>query len=260
MSGATIDTTRGTPFPLLYEEIYLNALKNNAVRERELKAIIAEMTDEIEPNEIHEQLLALDCKHYLTSNYDYVLQKILLNGESTESLSNQGHFNEKKFSVFRHNTIGDKNFWHVHGEVNSPHSITLGFEHYGGQLQKMRDYVMSGTSYSSKSKNLLRLHKRLLEGTTDYYSWADFIFKDEVHIMGLNLGYEETDLWWLLTNRARFFAKYSNFPKNKITYYCPTAYKDASKTAIMKAALIDPVFIKKKGKPFYQEVIKRVKK
>ncbi len=258
-SGNNIDISDEKPFPLLYEEIYLKSLKKNKIKEDELKLQIAQIIGKIQPNEIHGELLKLDCRNYITTNYDYVLQKVLLQSKSTDTLQNKGLIKETKYSVFRHNTIEDKNFWHVHGEVNHPKSITLGFEHYGGQLQQFRNYTVTGTNYSNKEKNKKSLHQRLIENTVNEDSWIDFFFKDEIHIIGLKLGYEETDLWWLITNRARFQFEKNILKKNRIKYYSPDKYKNPNKIAIMNANNIETIYIKAEGLKFYQEAIKRIK-
>ena len=256
--GNKIDISDEKPFPLLYEEIYLKALKSNNINEEDLKFRISEIVNEIEPNEIHDDLLKMDIKDYVTTNYDYVLEKVLLGNQSTKDLKNEGHISETKYSVFRHNTLNGKRFWHIHGEVNVPRSITLGFEHYGGQLQQFRNYAVTGTNYKSKNDISYPLHKRLKEDLVNNDSWIDFFFKDEIHIIGLKLGYVETDLWWLITNRARFQLEKSNICKSRIIYYCPKIYEDKNKAAIMDANEIEVKYINLEGIRFYKEVIKMV--
>ena len=258
ISGKNIDVSEEKPFPLLYEEIYLKALQSNNIDEDVLKTEIAKIISEIEPNEIHEELLKLNIQNYITTNYDYVLQKILLKDKLTETLKNEGIIKETKYSVFRHNSLQNKNFWHIHGEVNVPKSITLGFEHYGGQLQQFRNYTVSGTNYKSKKINNLSLHKRLKENLVNYDSWIDFFFKDEIHILGLKLDYVETDLWWLVTNRARFQLEKSTGFQNRIIYYCPRKYEDRHKTEIMQANNIEVKYLNLIGEKFYKEVIKMI--
>lgn len=258
INGNNINVSLEKPFPLLYEEIYLNALKKQNQKEIDLKAKISKIINQIEPNEIHSELLNMDIKNYITTNYDYVLQKTLLGNKSTNTIKNEGLIKETKYSVYRHNTIENKNFWHVHGENNVPNSITLGFEHYGGQLQQYRNYTVTGTNYKTKKSNNLSLYKRLKENQINYDSWIDFFFKDEVHIIGLKLGYVETDLWWLLTNRARYLNEknFNSYNKSRVIYYCPEKYRDEHKTAIMQANDIEVKFIRHEKTKFYKEVIK----
>ena len=246
------------PFPLLYEEIYLDALTNVGITEKELKTEIAKIIGQIGVNEIHRELIKLNCDHYLTTNYDYTLEKVLLEGNSTNSLENSAEIKETKYSLFRKNKLENKCFWHIHGEINVPLSITLGYEHYGGQIQQSRDYIVTGKKHTDPSKNKPPLRKQILDGVIDKSSWINFFFQDEVHILGLKLGYEETDLWWLLNSRARFFKENSLENKSRVIYYCPSDFKDDQKTEIMNAWDIETVFIDLVGLDYYMEVIKRI--
>jgi len=246
------------PFPLLYEEIYLDALTNVGITEKELKTEIAKIIGQIGVNEIHRELIKLNCDHYLTTNYDYTLEKVLLDGNSTNSLENSAEIKETKYSLFRKNKLENKCFWHIHGEINVPLSITLGYEHYGGQIQQSRDYIVTGKKHTDPSKNKPPLRKQILDGVIDKSSWINFFFQDEVHILGLKLGYEETDLWWLLNSRARFFKENSLENKSRVIYYCPSDFKDDQKTEIMNAWDIETVFIDLVGLDYYMEVIKRI--
>lgn len=257
ISGSNIELSSKKPFPLLYEEIYLKVLKSKGISEHELKSRIAKIISAIKPNEIHDELLNLNIKDYITTNYDYTLQKRLLGKKSTKTLKNKGIIRETKYSVYRHNEVNNKRFWHIHGEINTPKSITLGFEHYGGQLQQFRNYTVSGTNYNRKKISKLSLHQKLKQNIiTPNSSWIDFFFKNEVHILGLNLDYIETDLWWLLTNRARFQLEKPNLSNNRIIYYCPEMYRDEHKTSIMKVNNIEVKFISLVKERFYKEVIR----
>jgi len=255
-----IDINKAKPFPLLYEEIYLKAIRSGIIDEKTLKSKIAEIICNIEPNEIHKELISINCDNYITTNYDYSLEKVLVNGDLRKELSNIGIRKESKYSLYRHNRIGNKKFWHIHGEVNIPNSITLGFEHYGGQLQQYRDYTITGTHYKGAFKNRQPLHQQLTKGNTFENSWINFLYQNEVHILGLKLGYEETDLWWLLASRARFIHESSFLNKSKIIYYCPSVYKDPYKTEIMEACNIKTVFLDFEGLDFYKNVIKKINK
>ncbi len=260
ISKQNIDTTKRKPFPLLYEEIYIKALKHKGISEGELKSFVAYLIDKIEPNEIHELILGLDNKNILTTNYDYSLEKIFLKDDKIASVKNEGIIKETKYSIFRHNISSNRKFWHIHGVINIPNTITLGFEHYGGQLQQIRNYVVTGTNYASKEVNEDSLHKRLKGNKIiDESSWIDFVFKDEVHIIGLSLDYQETDLWYLLTNRARFQLENPNVFKNRIIYYCPTKYSDKYKEQLLRANNIEVKYIDEIKYRFYREVIRMVR-
>lgn len=258
--GNNITISEDKPFPILYEEIYLKGVKTESIDEYYLKSEIAKIVDEIEPNEIHKELVELNIGNYITTNYDYVLEKVLLNGKPTNKIRNAGIIKETKYSVFRHNVIDNNKFWHIHGENNVPKSITLGFEHYGGQLQQFRNYTVTGTKYKNKEIDSKSLHRRIKENSLNGQSWIDLMFLDEIHILGLGLGFEETDLWWLLTNRVRFQNEKKGNVKNKIIYYSPLKYKTESKEDIMEAYDIEIKYIDRKDKlDYYKEAIKRIK-
>uniref|UniRef100_UPI0040489682 hypothetical protein n=1 Tax=Roseivirga sp. TaxID=1964215 RepID=UPI0040489682 len=63
------------PFPMLYEEIYLNSAKAHRTPERRLKAFIAAQTRKLNPNELHQEILDLGIENILTTNYDLSFEK-----------------------------------------------------------------------------------------------------------------------------------------------------------------------------------------
>ena len=204
------------PFPLLYEEIFLTALRRRHIEEKELKAFIAAQVSIIGQNEIHEAIRAMQPANIMTTNYEYSLQGMAPH-------KNMGVVAETLYSIFRKNEFDGITYWHLHGESNYPISINLGFEHYCGQLQNMRNYVVNGTSYQNKNVQNEALEKRLAAGgKLEIQSWIDLFFTKDVHIFGLGLDFVETDLWWLLTYRARSkFYKNKIAVRNKIYYYIP---------------------------------------
>ena len=248
------------PFPMLYEEIYLNAFRKSGVDEKELKSYIADQVLKITQNDIHEGIRELPIKHIITTNYEYTL-------EGVSPGVNSGVVKETHYSVFRHYEVNGKAFWHIHGDCNYPNSINLGFEHYCGQLQAMRNYVASGTNYASDKVLKTSLMRRLAQGIlVNLQSWIDLFFTCDIYILGLALDFVESDLWWLLTYRAR--AKASGKPKypeitNKIHYFVPKKYAVDSKDKLdlLKAndIEIDIIDIADR-KDYYLEVLTQLRK
>lgn len=240
------------PFPLLYEEIFLTASKNHKIREKDLKSFIAIKAAEIKGNPIHSAIRALKPAHILTTNYEFTL-------EGSTPLENTSLINEKFYSIFRKYKVGDTNYWHIHGDCLNPMSINLGFEHYGGQLQMMRNYVVSGTVYTSKEVPKRSLLRRIHFKEVYFHSWIDLFFTDDIHIFGLSLDFVETDLWWLLTYRARQKFHHKNVPvSNKIFYYIPEEYVAASKYKLDLLAANDVTIIALPGKDklaYYESII-----
>lgn len=216
-----LSADKDKPFPLFYEEIFLNALANGTIRdENELKTFIAGQVSTIPPNDIHALIRAAQPAHVMTTNYEFLLEGMVPE-------QNDGIVNESKFSVFRKYLVNDTSFWHIHGDCNNPASVNLGYEHYSGQLQKMRNYVTSVTDYRTKGLQKNPLAARLRNRGENFViqSWIDLLFVKDIHIIGLNLSFAETDLWWLLTYRARMIQYERKFRiDNKIIYYVPEAY------------------------------------
>ena len=243
------------PFPLLYEEIFLTASKKQKIREKDLKSFIAIKAAEIKGNSLHNAIRALKPAHILTTNYEFTL-------EGGAPFENTSIINEKFYSIFRRYKVDDINYWHIHGDCLNPMSINLGFEHYGGQLQLMRNYVVSGTFYTSKDVPKASLLRRIHAKQVYFHSWIDLFFTNDIHIFGLSLDFVETDLWWLLTYRARQKFHHKNVPvPNQIYYYIPEEYMAAAKFKIDLLAANDVTVISFPGKDklaYYESVIARL--
>lgn len=254
------------PFPLLYEEIYIKAIQISDITELDVKKMISEKVGAIEPNEIHKRITSGMFSDILTTNYEHTLEDCIA---LTDQFPNLGIVKESKFNIFRHSTINDINFWHIHGDMDKPGSILLGYEHYSGQLQMMRNYVISGTDYKSKNVSTSPLTTRLGKKSYQLTSWIDHFFNGPLHIVGLSLDFIESDLWWLLTFRARKkFEKtrnkklYKDFLKklesSEIYYYYPKKYYNKEKMQLMQATDINLVEIDKDSLAFYHEVLDKV--
>ncbi|OOG16081.1 hypothetical protein BWD42_22115 [Sphingobacterium sp. CZ-UAM] len=244
------------PFPMLYEEIFLNAIKIQHLNEKELKTYISESVSKIKQNEIHQLIQTLPTQNIITTNYEFSL-------EGLTSRKNTSLVRETTYSVFRRYETADKTFWHIHGDCDSPGSINLGYEHYCGQLQKMRDYVVNGTNYTSETVYKAALIKRLKQQKDlQLQSWIDLFFTQDIHILGLSLDFVEIDLWWLLTYRARNkFYKKSNFIQNQLFYYTTKKWFQIAvdKMQLLKANDVEIIVIDESDKTkYYRKIVKKI--
>ena len=248
-ADVSTDNMNKKPFPLFYEEIYISAVKNSGITEYALKEMISKKVGSIAGNEIHKRITSGIFSDIITTNYEYTLESCLINDFKQKNL---GVVRETKYSIYRHGRINDMNFWHIHGDMHRPSSILLGYEQYSGQLQVMRNYVVSGTNYESKTAKVLPLTKRM--GKKDYQplSWIDRFFTGDLHIVGLSLDFIESDLWWLITYRARrIFEKPGKndrykgmrkaLEKSRIYYYYPEKYYNREKMQLLEANGISTV-------------------
>ena len=126
---------------------------------------------------------------------------------------------EQTYSIRRHYSLtDDKKYWPIHGNVDSPRSIMLGFDHYCGALSKVESYVKGGYEMPEKGR-MTSITKRLEKGISEVLSWIDLFFCSDVHIIGQGLDYSEMDLWWILNKRRRLKQKDEELIKNRIVYY-----------------------------------------
>lgn len=256
-----IQVNEDKPFPLLYEEISVKAAEKGIPIESEIKKIIGEKVKKFQPNKLHTEFSNLSIQNILTTNYDLTFENTL--NSSSKMFNNCGTVKESRYSIFRHYKVKGKNIWHIHGDVNSPNSITLGYEHYSGYLQQMRNYIVTGTGNSYKKK-YKPLTKRLKNGKlNDSESWLDFFFTKDIYIIGLTLDFVEIHLWWLLTfrQRARLINKMDL--NNKIVYFYPDTFADKIKNKIQLLESLDIETVsckynKENEADYYMEVIKKI--
>ena len=190
---------------------------NGEQTEKVLKVRIAERLKTFSSNAIYKEISSFPFTHFITTNYDNTLFQSF--DKEIRFTKNQS---ERVYSIRRNYVIdypaGKRQYyWPMHGNIDSPSSIMLGFDHYCGSLAKIEDYVKG--VYDSQGIKYESMSMRLQKGITDVLSWIDLFFVSDVHIIGLNMGYEETDLWWVLNKRRRLKRWNSDMIGNRITYY-----------------------------------------
>jgi len=195
-----IDIESKRNYLFLYEEIFTRAKKyTNLGNEYQLQSMIAQkIQNNIKPNSYHTKIYELGFTNILTTNYDYALENAL--GFNTKKNK------EKKYSLYRKYTeyYSDTTIWHIHGEINNPNSIILGYDFYIKSIYQMQRYI----------KKYLKPYPN-----KDYKnSWVDIFLYDDIYILGLTLDFDEYDLWFLLSYRNREALKNRNIFQNKITY------------------------------------------
>ncbi len=202
------------PFPLFYEEIWLEAWRRHGTGERPIKREIQRLARGIKPRDLHRALADLPCEHLLTTNYDYAIE-LGLSGRKKDWRKTSDVF-EQRYSLFRRRSHGGRHVWHIHGEIDNPESILVGFEQYGGYLQHLRNYVLTGTDYRRLKLDPAR--DRLGAGDPAIHSWVDLFFVRDVVILGLALDFTEISLWWLLMFRVRQIARGELELTNRLVY------------------------------------------
>lgn len=249
------------PFPMLYEEIYLNSARAHQTPENRLKKYIASQTRKMKPNKLHKAILDLGIENILTTNYDLSFEKVA--GLEPQNCRNKGFIKESLYNIFRYHQTQNHKIWHIHGSQTVPKTITLGYEHYSGFLQQMRNYVATGTNGNYTKKDFLPLAKRIKNNDLNYESWIDLFFTHDIYIFGLNLDFVEMHLWWLITYRARVMVE-NRFPvSNEIYYFYPKKYEQNSrhKLEMFNINGVTTISEKLNGNnriQYYERIIKRI--
>ncbi len=250
------------PFPMLYEEIYLNSARAYKTPESRLKKFIASQTRKMKPNKLHKEILDLGIENILTTNYDLSFEKT--SGLDIKKCKNKGFIKGSLYNVFRYHQTEKHKIWHIHGSETVPKTITLGYEHYSGFLQQMRNYVATGTKGNYSKKDFLPISKRIELNQIGQESWIDLFFTHDILFFWFNLDFVELDLLWFLTYRARVIVE-NRFPiNNKIVYFYPEKYEQDSKHKLEMLNINEvetiPEKLQEKHKiQYYERIIERIK-
>ena len=190
------------PLSMFIEELCARSTLPFRKAEHIIKVEFAGLLKQIQPVGAHERICRL-FNVIMTTNYDFTIE---------EALAGPMHFPsflapESRYSLFRRHIADKKEIWHIHGDVGRPGSMLLGFDHYAGNLQKIRNYVTD--SVEVKGAPWGRVGSPVKGGNLEFtenrtiYSWIDYFLRDHLHIVGLGLDFTEIDLWWLLLHKRR---------------------------------------------------------
>ena len=101
----------------------------------------------------------------------------------------------------------EKQIWHIHGHACAPNSVIMGHYYYGRLLASIQQYI---------PKMLKRMRASDKYGKPyEIHSWVDSFMRDDVYTVGFGMDLCETDIWWLVCCKKRYF------PDSKIYFYVP---------------------------------------
>lgn len=260
--GYDVEFCDKNPFPLEFESIVNQILsKEKQPSDKiylDVKELIANSVSEQKPeqNSIHQHFTRdLPIRHIFTTNYDYMLEYAYSGSIIKDEVKSESH--QVKYSQFRQKPIGEKIFYHIHGEASYAATLCLGYEHYAGYLSKMREHLKASPEIK------LRIEKKKLP---EKISWVDFFFTHDIYIVGLTLDPCEIDLWWLLTYRAYLY--YSNdsglrsIIKNKVKFYYPDKKRNADQEKLFKHLHVECCPVRLNGNDYvetYEKILADIK-
>lgn len=246
------------PYTHIFEDILLNKKAkscnpNDGIESyaKEIKQKIADHLNDLckdfvsKPIDGLEKLPKCNIQHFVTTNYDNIMGTILrrgLNKEKADEISNkESYYNLSRFKVYNNEKHAQKTYiWNIHGSVDKPDTIMLGYQHYCDSVARIERYVKTGKGYNEDQNDpLLReggfkykpnapeflLHKIHLfnEGkNVEFKRWVDLFFMTDMHIVGFGMDYSEIDLWYVLNRRKIYRSSQvvdSYIPSNKIYFY-----------------------------------------
>lgn len=211
------------PSTLKYEFILLSSYirhkhKEGDDRQLRLKESIAKKMNTFNGNDIYNRLVEIPSVQFITTNYDHVLDKTLMNKgyEFTDKNSSETLYNIRRFRAYKQNNSLIKIF-PIHGDIDAPKSITIDYNHYCGTVAKIDSYL-KGSYVWEKGMKIDSIEKRIQNNDKQIYSWIDHFFFSDIHIMGFSLEWVEIELWWLLDKRRRYQRTGLNID-NRIIFY-----------------------------------------
>lgn len=218
-----VDYSAEIPMPLEFERIIDNFLAKNpnhsGVHEEIKDKIVKKMTRVSLPeNSVHLLIKAINPSAIMTTNYDNLLEYVY---DSSYVFSGN---KQPKYLSEKTSDIEGTWFYHIHGVIDNPKSICLGYEHYIGVVQKLRNEINTDKKETQQNEPKMSILRRLsgIKDSTEL-KWGERFYKDDIDIIGLSLDTCEIDLWWILTHRA--FLYFTNHQSartwiaNTVTYH-----------------------------------------
>lgn len=215
-----VDVCKDIPMPLEFERLINVYLRNNSNDAKDIyNRIKRDVADRVlsvvlPANAVHNKITKLNLSNIITTNYDLLMEQAFNPSFSPIKITRSAKYLAS--SVGNSNGI---NFYHAHGCATAPSTICLGYEHYMGMIEKIRNEINKAPKELGK-----RRIEAVLEGSIPpNNTWMEQFYTTNVGIIGFGLYECESDFWWLLTHRASLYfadatGRHSHI-RNHISYY-----------------------------------------
>lgn len=221
-----IEINQNISFPMQFETLVNQVLINSktAIDDAytEIKQeIISLLKSAALPNNAPHKALTDNADSIITTNYDFLIEQSIDKNFSFENIPIRSKDGNNKYNLRNSILVSEKEVFHIHGDMRRAQSICLGYEHYAGTVQHLREALATKKDNGSEKIPAIVLALRNPKYSTN--TWAEKLFTDDVNIVGLGLTQSEIDIWWLITYRAtllyanRFNCK--ELLNNKIVYH-----------------------------------------
>ena len=214
-----------------------------------IKEKLANELTKSSPSDFYNKLASIKADNYITTNYEHFICDSLLK----HGCKKGGGYNEPKRRLKPHFTLERDGkpvrIWNIHGAVEDEESILLGLYEYSKYVTDIDDVLKP---IEQESLNI------------DKSSWPYVMLHSDVHMLGFGLGYEEIDIWYVLTFRKRLIRK-GIIPRNNFLYYSLVhGHEDTPQMELLKTLDVDVILISLDesecayGKA-YNEIYKRIR-
>ena len=224
------------PLPLVFEKIRLQLIRDGKDPNELIKDVAQLLSKSGLGNRLTDIYSGL-ARNILTTNYNRSVDGGV--GYKHPFTPKFQKVSEKYHSLFRAKTDGKKVFWKIHGDVEKPSSMLLGYNQYAKYMGQVKDYLYKGIQFAHmnepvRSPLMGKKPNFNFEKNCELYSWVDVFLKDQIHIIGLGLDFSEIILWWLVSEKASLQAQH---PSNigGISYYSielPNKIKSVSQRCV----------------------------
>jgi hypothetical protein len=227
----------GDPMPTEMKDTELYIKENLALEMKHFKAA-----------EFYTELAKLEADFYLTTNYESFLNEPFFKmGYCPVDPINPLHTTKPHYILEKGNR--QIKLWNIHGSLEIEESILLGLYEY--------------SKYVIDIDKIIRSIERGLPDI-DKQFWPYIMLHSDVHILGFGLGYEEIDIWYILTSRKRLL-RTNKIEKNRIIYYTINDGSfDIGKVKLLEALdvevkIVDFDWSSEAYKKAYDEIYNRIK-
>ena len=193
------DIYQKLPYPLRPVVITKDNVKD-ALKERAQDIIDTDLSSEQKKQ--YKDLCLTGVDAILTTNYTYDIEKSLCDDFSVKISKGSKYRvtscdNNLKRDMCLHQYMSlpgiEPSVWHVHRECAKPDTMVLGHYYYGKLMSK----------FPKLTADFLRRYTSHCKDKTPFVpkSWIDYFLLGDIYFVGFGLGFDETDIWWLLNWR-----------------------------------------------------------
>ncbi|MDA3874223.1 MAG: SIR2 family protein [Kiritimatiellae bacterium] len=190
------------PFTMMFDSLIFKKRSKGLEKEKDFKLALAHKCRRMQSGESHHNVLDLNYRCIITTNYDHCIQNAWLPEGKIENSPAM----ERKFNLFRRYFVDEAELWHFHGDCMKPNTITIGFDDYVKQLCEFRAYY--GGSPTTRKNPVTPIYKEVPSADELFHSevssWIDRFMLLPIDIRGYKMDFSEIDFWWLLAQKHKF--------------------------------------------------------